>query len=113
MRLVLRVIETCLYSDSADKFYIGLTSDKPNIRLDNHLSDFYKKPKFTNIASDWKIFWILQCPDILTARKIEKHIKKMKSRKYIQNLTPFYLFKIIRSFFSKIYFFHPINNFVP
>jgi len=78
-----------LYSVSADKFYIGFTSDNPDIRLDKHLSDFYKKPKFTNIASDWKIFWFLECPDIFTARKIEKHIKKMKSRKYIQNLKRF------------------------
>lgn len=75
-----------LYSDFADKFYIGATSDTPNIRLEKHLSDYYQKPKFTNIASDWKVYWHLECPSIDIAGKIEKHIKKMKSRKYLGDL---------------------------
>ena len=75
-----------LYSETADTFYIGITSETPELRLEKHLSDFYQKPKFTNIANDWKIFWSIECHDIIVARKIEKHLKKMKSRKYLENL---------------------------
>ena len=66
-----------------------MTSDTTDIRLQKHLSDYYKKPKFTNCASDWIIFWSLECPDDFTARKIERHIKYMKSRKYLVNLKQF------------------------
>ncbi|MFH0866629.1 MAG: GIY-YIG nuclease family protein [Bacteroidota bacterium] len=75
-----------LYSETADKFYIGVTSETPDIRLGKHLNDYYQKSKFTNIANDWKIFWSLECPTLFVAKKIEIHLKKMKSRKYLENL---------------------------
>ena len=78
-----------LYSISADKFYIGITSESTEIRLKKHLSDYYKKPKFTNCASDWTIFWSLECGDITIAKRIESHLKKMKSRKYLNDLKKF------------------------
>jgi len=78
-----------LYSQNADTFYIGMTSESTDIRLQKHLSDYYKKPKFTNCASDWVIFWSLECPNLIIAGKIESHIKKMKSRKYLEDLKKF------------------------
>jgi len=42
--------------------------------------------KFTAKADDWNLFFSLECRDISHAKQIEKHIKKMKSRKYIENL---------------------------
>jgi putative endonuclease len=66
-----------------------MTSESTDIRLQKHLSDYYKKPKFTNCASDWTIFWSLDCPSLVIARKIERHIKNMKSRKYLLDLKMF------------------------
>ncbi len=76
-----------LYSNSADKYYVGETSNL-EIRLDNHKSGFYSNA-FTTIATDWGLFFKIECNDISQARKIEKHIKSMKSRKYILNLCSF------------------------
>ena len=41
---------------------------------------------FTKIAEDWELFLKIECKDIFEARKIERHIKKMKSKKYLENL---------------------------
>jgi len=41
---------------------------------------------FTANAIDWELFYQIECKNIIQARKIEKHIKAMKSRKYIENL---------------------------
>jgi putative endonuclease len=75
-----------LYSEKVDKYYIGKTSDLPEQRLLKHLQNFYQKKKYTNIADDWKIFWSQGCKNIAIAGKIEKHLKQMKSRKYLDNL---------------------------
>jgi len=55
-------------------------------RLDKHNYAFYGYNKFTASTSDWQLFLAIECKSIGQARKIEAHIKKMKSRKYIQNL---------------------------
>jgi putative endonuclease len=41
---------------------------------------------FTAKYSDWELFYEIQNLTITTARKIETHIKKMKSRKYLENI---------------------------
>ena len=41
---------------------------------------------FTSKANDWELFLLLPCDLVAQSMKIEKHIKRMKSRKYIQNL---------------------------
>ncbi len=75
-----------LYSKTLDKYYVGSSNLDPVDRLDNHLSQFYGANKFTAKAEDWKIFHSIECESIRQARKIESHIKKMKSKKYIRNL---------------------------
>jgi len=75
-----------LYSSSLDKFYIGFTTLDPSERLNRHLDNYYKKIKFTSLADDWNIFWSLECNNALQAQKIERYIKSMKSRRYIENL---------------------------
>lgn len=73
-----------LYSDLLDRYYIGETVDI-NKRLDEHNTGFYKK-SYTSKANDWELFVKIECKDVFQAKKIEKHIKKMKSKIYIKNL---------------------------
>lgn len=42
--------------------------------------------KFTTKASDWTFKFYITCHSIDQARKIEMHIKRMKSSTYVQNL---------------------------
>jgi putative endonuclease len=46
----------------------------------------YGRNKFTASAKDWIVFLTIPCNTISEAQGIEAHIKKMKSRKYIQDL---------------------------
>ena len=41
---------------------------------------------YTSKADDWELFYSIDKLEYNQARKIEKHIKKMKSKKYIENL---------------------------
>lgn len=74
-----------LYSTKADSFYTGFTTDTIENRLQKHLADYYEN-KFTSNVKDWTIFLTINCSSTSQARKIETHIKKMKSKKYILNL---------------------------
>jgi putative endonuclease len=73
-----------LYSISLDKYYIGEALDFQE-RIKQHNSGFYDSA-YTKQASDWSLFYSIECLNRLQARKIETHIKKMKSKAYIQNL---------------------------
>ena len=75
-----------LFSRSLDRYYIGSTRLSVENRLRQHLSKIYGKNKFTAKADDWDIFLELKCSSEKQARDIEKHIKSMKSKKYIENL---------------------------
>ena len=75
-----------LYSKSSDKFYIGSTELLPEKRLRQHLEQFYGVNKYTSKVNDWEIFHTISCKSIKTAKRIENHIKKNKSRRYNQNL---------------------------
>jgi putative endonuclease len=55
------------------------------LRLENHLKEYYGKA-YTAGVKDWEIFLQIDCSTISLALKIEKHIKNMKSRKYINDL---------------------------
>ena len=73
-----------LYSSSADIFYVGSSKDI-EVRMSYH-----KKKEFINSFTakyeDWELYFLIDQINNTTARKIEAHIKKMKSRVYIQNL---------------------------
>ena len=75
-----------LFSKKLNGFYIGSSLLSPADRLDRHLHKYYGERKYTSKASDWVIYYIINCDSLDQARKIEKHIKSMKSKKYIQNL---------------------------
>jgi putative endonuclease len=74
-----------LYSKAINKFYIGATGETVSERLNKHVQGFYDN-KYTAIAKDWEIFLAIECMTTKQAFAIEAHIKRMKSRKYIENL---------------------------
>ena len=80
----------CVYilvSKAIDSYYIGETIDLDE-RLQQHNVGFYETA-FTKQANDWTLFHVINCDNRSQARKIETHIKKMKSKTYIQNLKKF------------------------
>jgi putative endonuclease len=74
-----------LYSKTLDKYYIGYTQDNLEKRLLKHQTAFYNN-SFSKITNDWTVFFSISCECASQALAIEKHIKKMKSRIYMQNL---------------------------
>ena len=73
-----------LFSESLNKFYIGSTDDVSR-RITEHNNIKYKN-KFTSRGIPWSLFYEITCQSSRQAYKIEKHIKAMHSKKYIQNL---------------------------
>lgn len=73
-----------LYSCILDKYYIGQTMDI-DIRINEHNQGVYKN-SFTKRASDWQLFFSIPCDSRSVAIKIEAHIKKMRSRRYLESL---------------------------
>ena len=73
-----------IHSESRDRFYVGESID-PLKRVIQHNQGHYSD-SFSRQASDWRLVFKLECSGRKQALQIEQHIKKMKSRKYIQNL---------------------------
>lgn len=71
-----------IYSPSLNKFYVGQTQDFTQ-RLQMHNAGL---SRFTSRAKDWKLDLLIPCNDKAQALKIERHIKSMKSIKYIRDL---------------------------
>ena len=82
-----------LHSIKLNRFYIGFTSDF-EIRMEFHKNA--ESNKFTANAKDWQLFLKIPCENKTQALNIEKHIKKMKSKTYIENLIkyPDIIFKL-------------------
>ena len=57
-------------------------------RFEDHLHKVYPR-SFTSNSNDWQLFLLLENLSYAQARSIEKHIKKMKSKVYIQNLVKY------------------------
>lgn len=72
-------------SNQLNQFYVGSTKQSVDLRLDQHLTKYFSG-SFTTKASDWFVFLAIECSSYPQALRIEKHIKNMKSRKYIENL---------------------------
>jgi putative endonuclease len=77
-----------LYSPSRDKYYTGATTITAEIRLERHLENYYDN-KFTEKISDWELYFNIDCDSMKQAMQIEKHIKQMKSKKYMSDLKKF------------------------
>jgi len=74
------------YSSVIDKFYIGVTQDSVFDRLQKHNDGMYGSKSFTASAQDWEFALIFICHDFKHAINLERKIKSMKSRIYINNL---------------------------
>ena len=72
-----------LYAQSIDKFYVGFTGDRPEIRLEKHLASH---KGFTSRAKDWQIVYIEKFDVKDQAIQREKQIKNWKSKKKIIEL---------------------------
>jgi putative endonuclease len=73
-----------LYSPSLDQFYVGSCADLA-YRTKQHLSQHFPGA-FTGKATDWEMYFFWDNLTYIQARSIEAHIKKMKSKNYIENL---------------------------
>jgi putative endonuclease len=73
-----------LYSSKLDKFYIG-SCFLLEQRIFDHQTKKYSD-SFTAKANDWVLYFSIRDLNYVQARKIEVHIKKMKSRTYFENL---------------------------
>jgi putative endonuclease len=85
-----------IHSDSLDRYYIGQTDDFAN-RILMHNSGF---SPYTSSANDWQPFLLIPCRDKSISTRIERHIKAMKSRAFIENLAryPELVAKLIERF---------------
>ena|SRR5687768_6839656 len=73
-----------LYSSSLDKFYTGSCEDFQE-RIRQHENGYFDQA-FTRKATDWLIYLLLENLSYLQASGIEAHIKRMKSRRFLENL---------------------------
>ena len=76
-----------LHSVKINKYYIGSTHDVTQ-RLERHHNDYYEN-KWTKKGKPWTLFLTIDCEDKKQAEAIERHIKRMKSKKYVENLTKY------------------------
>ncbi len=79
---------TCyiLHSPTLNKFYIGATQSELDSRIEKHNDHSYGNHRFTAQVNDWELFLELEVKDYAQAIRIERKIKSMKSKIYIQNL---------------------------
>ncbi len=77
-----------LFSPRIQSYYVGLTTEPIETRLSRHNENYYPD-KWSSHGIPWEIFLVIECQDLTQARKIEAHIKRMKSRKYLENLKRF------------------------
>jgi putative endonuclease len=75
----------CVIRSKQDgSFYVGETLDITQ-RLRVHNSQELNKGK-TRLKIPWELFFVLETDNRTISIKIEKHIKRMKSRKYLEDL---------------------------
>ena len=86
LKFVLVIACYILHNSSLDKFYTGFTQESIEERLEKHDTGLYGKSYTANLSGKWELFLLIECYSASQALKIEKHIKAMKSKKYIQNL---------------------------
>ena len=67
------------------RYYIGFTTKKVEDRVLEH-NDVKFEDAFTKRDRPWELHFQIICESEKQARAIEAYIKKMKSRKYIENL---------------------------
>ncbi len=82
-----------------NRYYVGHTSDFEQ-RIKMHNDGHFGGKTYTRRAKDWEEFLLIPCSTAKLAVYLEMKIKRMKSRKYIENLKkyPDLIKKIIREY---------------
>ena len=73
-----------LYSSEVDRYYVGSCLEF-SFRFERHRNKAYRG-SFTTRANDWAVKMRFENLNYGQARKIENHIKRMKSRKFIEDV---------------------------
>jgi putative endonuclease len=81
---IMKNVVYILHSHKLGKYYIGFTQNL-DLRLDFHENDSQTR-KFSYKADDWELLFTIAVFSKKQGMLIEKHIKAMKSKVYIQNL---------------------------
>jgi putative endonuclease len=71
-----------LFSEKLNKYYIGACSDLKRRLYEHNIGH----SKFTSTGIPWVLKYTEEFESLAEAKKRESAIKKMKSRKYIENL---------------------------
>jgi putative endonuclease len=87
-----------LKSEKLRRFYTGVCQDDLDERISKHNQKLYGSHRYTAKANDWQLFLSIQLDDFAHAVRLERKIKSMKSRKFIENLKkyPELLNKVIK-----------------
>ena len=72
-----------LYSETLNRYYVGMTGDSIEERIRRHNSNH---KGFTSKANDWQLKYSESYNSKTSALDREKEIKSMKSRIYIEKL---------------------------
>ena len=75
-----------LVSQKLNRFYIGATNETVEKRLHQHLHEQINRKAFTAKAKDWIIFLTIPCDDFGHAARVERFLKRMKSKQFIARL---------------------------
>jgi putative endonuclease len=73
-----------LYSQLLNRYYVGSCKEL-DARIHDHLFKYFPDA-YTAKATDWILFFTINDLSYSQARKIEIHIKKMRTHRYIQSL---------------------------
>ena len=71
-----------LYSEKPDKYYIGACTDMERRLYEHNIGH----SKFTSSGMPWRIVYWEGFETLAEAKRRELKVKKMKSRKYIEDL---------------------------
>ena len=74
-----------LFSEKLNKFYIGQTENMQQ-RIEKHNTPDPDRNDFTQKGIPWSLFLKIEGDNRLHIQKMERYIKKMKSKKYILKL---------------------------
>ncbi len=71
-----------LFSENLNKYYIGACVNLERRLYEHNIG----RSKFTSTGIPWKIAYTEEYPTLIEAKKRERQIKNMKSKKYIEDL---------------------------
>ena len=75
-----------LFSKTLNSFYVGACNGPLEERVINHNNKKYGLRKYTSRSTDGILYLKLDALDFGHAVRMERKIKSMKSRKYLENL---------------------------